>query len=107
MLYKAGDDALACAKWGAANDGSQMLRRLGFIDSPWGKKACLLMKTTLRLKDKHWSLVVAYSYAYIKGNSDDEGSVDEGKDEAQPHAFLELEWCIFFPSQQAYILTCT
>jgi hypothetical protein len=100
-LFKAGDNAHACAKRMVGtnlNDGLQALHRLGFVDNPWGEKACLLVKMTLHLGDKHWSLIMAYSYTYINGNSDDEGSADEFGGEVQPHAFLKLEWCILSSS---------
>ena len=97
-LFKAGTDAHACAKRAATTDGSQLVRRLGFIDNPWGEKARLLTKSTSRLEDKHWAMIMAYSATYISGYSDDEGSADEKGygTETQPHAFIELDWCVSF-----------
>jgi len=96
MLFKAGDDAHACAKCAATTDGSQLIHHLGFIDNPWGKKACLLMKSMSRLEDKHWAMIMTYSAT--DGYSDNEGSADENGygTEMQPHVFIELDWCVSF-----------
>ena len=77
--------------------GSRYSCSLGFVDNPWGEKACQLGRTTCRLDDTYWGMIKEHAYAHIgtAGDESDDGiaGFDDNASEAMnPHVLIELDW---------------
>jgi hypothetical protein len=77
----------------AVRAGSHYSQGLGFVDNPWGEKACQLGKTTCHLDDTHWGMIKEHAFVHISatGEESDEG-IDDAGEAMNPHALIELDW---------------
>jgi hypothetical protein len=78
--------------------GPRNVRGLGFIENPWGEKAREFVKTTKRLDESRWRIIIEHAHAYLSAELDRD-AIDEDNNEiggedgcVNPRAAIDLDW---------------